>query len=93
MTYQRLQRIEDRNLKTLAEVQQRGDACLRQVDMAAEGGTIVVPVNCGQQLYDVIMVTDPSAGLSAVKKRVLGITLVFHPYHNEYFQRLKLGGL
>ena len=89
----RLRHIEDRNLNTVAEVQQRGDAYLRRAEIAAEGGTIIVPVNCGQQLDDVIAVTDARAGLDAVKKRVMGLTLVYQPQRGEYFQRLELGGV
>ena len=54
---------------------------------------MLVPVNCGQQLYDVIEVTDARAGLAAAKRRVLGMTLVYQPQRGEYFQRLELGGV
>ena len=91
--YDRLHHIGDRNLNTVAKAQQRGDACLRQAEIEAAGGTITIPVNCGQQLYDVIAVTDARAGLNAVKKRVLGMALVYQPQRGEYFQRLELGGV
>ncbi|MFA5309662.1 MAG: hypothetical protein WC370_09300 [Dehalococcoidales bacterium] len=89
----RLLRTDDKNLNTLSEARQRGDACLRQAALAAEGGILVTPVNCGQQLYDVISVTDVPAGLSAAKKRVMGTVLVYQPQRGEYFQRLELGGV
>jgi hypothetical protein len=92
-TYERLRHVEDRNLNTIAEAQQRGAAFLRQAEIEAVGGMMLVPVNCGQQLFDVIAVTDGRAGLTAVKKRVLGIVLVYHPPRGEYFQRLELGGV
>ena len=85
--------IRDRNLNTVAEAQQRGDACLRQAEIEAAGGMIIIPVNCGQQLYDVIAVTDARAGLDAVKKRVLGMMLVYQPPRGEYSQRLELGAV
>ena len=91
--HDRLLHIVDRNLNTVAEAQQRGDAYLREVEIEAESGTIIIPVNCGQQLYDVIAVTDTRAGLDAVNKRVLGIALVYQPQRGEYFQRLDLGGV
>jgi hypothetical protein len=50
-------------------------------------------VNCGQQLYDVVAVTDPRAGLDAVNKRVLGIVLGYYPRRGEYRQRLQLGAI
>ena len=52
-----------------------------------------MPVNCGQQLYDVIDITDARAGLNSAKKRVLGITLDYRPRWGEYTQRLWLGAV
>jgi hypothetical protein len=91
--FDRLHHIGDRNLNTAAEAQQRGDAYLRQAEIEAAGGMIMVPVNCGQQLYDVIAVTDTRVGLDALKKRVLGLALVYQPQRGEYYQRLELGGV
>jgi hypothetical protein len=91
--YDRLNQVEDRNINTVAEAQQRGLAILRQMEIEATEGMILVPVNCGQQLYDVIDVTDARAGLDAVKKRVLGMLLVYQTQRGEYFQRLELGAV
>ena len=91
--YDRLRQVEDRNIGTVAEAQQRGQAYLRQAEIESATGTILVPVNCGQQLYDVIDVTDTRAGLAAEKKRVLGMVLVYNPRRGEYRQRLRLGAV
>ena len=91
--YDRLRQLEDRNIDTVAEAQQRGEAYLRQAEVESAGGTILVPVNCGQQLYDVIDITDSRAGLTAEKKRVLGLILVYSPRRAEYSQRLWLGAV
>jgi hypothetical protein len=91
--YDRLGQIDDRNIGTVAEAQQRGQAYLRRAEMEADGGSILAPVNCGQQLYDVIDVTDARAGLEAEKKRVLGLVLLYHPQRGEYSQRLRLGAV
>ena len=91
--YDRLEYIHDKNLGTVAEVQARGQAVLREKEIRASGGTIVVPVNCGQQIYDVIDITDPSAGLVSVKRRVLGLTLNYRPGRGEYSQCILLGGV
>ena len=45
--HDRLHHIGDRNLNTAAEAQKRGDAYLRQAEIEAAGGTIIIPVNCG----------------------------------------------
>ncbi len=91
--YDRSVWVEDRNIGSVTEAQQRGQAYLRRAGIEAEGGYIIVPVNCGQQLYDVITVTDARAGLDAEIKRVLGITLVYDPARGEYRQRLGLGAV
>jgi hypothetical protein len=91
--YDRLGRIEDRNIESVAGAEDRGERYLRKVEMAAASGAILVPVNCGQQLYDVIDITDSRAGLSAAKRRVNGLTLVYSPQRGEYRQRLLLGGV
>jgi hypothetical protein len=91
--YDRLRQVEDRNLDTVAKAEQRGEAYLREAEMASVNGSILVPVNCGQQLYDVIAITDGRAGLAAAKRRVTGLTLVYSPRRGEYQQRLLLGGV
>ena len=91
--YDRLRQLEDRNLDTVAKAQQRGDAYLRQAEIESASGTILVPVNCGQQLYDVIDITDSRAGLTAKKQRVLGLTLIYEPRRAGYTQRLQLGAI
>ena len=92
--YDRLAQIHDLNLDTLAKAEERGDAQLRKEHMAARGGEIVVPVNCGQDLYDVIEITDERVGLTSVKRRVIGITLRYSTMNEaRYEQRLGLGGV
>ena len=85
--------MEDRNIDTVAKAEQRGEAYLREAEIESAGGTIRIPVNCGQQLYDVIDITDSRAGLSADKKRVLGLILVYNPRRGEYEERLSLGAV
>ena len=91
--YDRLQQLEDRNIDTVAKAEQRGEAYLREAEIASIDGDILVPVNCGQQLYDVIDITDARAGLDEQKKRVLGLILVYNPRRGEYSQRLRLGSV
>jgi len=92
-SYDRLNQLEDRNIDTAQKAQDRGEAYLRQAEIEAAGGAIRIPVNCGQQLYDVIDITDSRAGLSAEKRRVLGLILVYNSHRGEYDQRLLLGAV
>jgi hypothetical protein len=91
--YDRIRRIDDRNLSSSTQGYQRGAALLRKAAIVAVGGAVLIPVNCGQQVYDVIDITDTGAGLTAAKRRVLGITLSYRPQRGEYLQRLELGGV
>ncbi|MFC1957295.1 hypothetical protein ACFLX0_00550 [Chloroflexota bacterium] len=91
--YDRLNQLEDRNIDTVARAEQRGDAYLREAEIKSAAGTIRIPVNCGQQLSDVIDITDSRAGLSAEKKRVLGLILVHNPLRGRYEQQLSLGAV
>ena len=66
---------------------------LRKGSLGAQDGEVTARVNCGQELYDVIDVTDAGAGLSADKRRVLGTELRYSALDGTYEQRLRLGGV
>jgi hypothetical protein len=51
----------------------------------------VFGVNCGQELYDVVTVTDAQAGLSAVARRVLGLHWRYAMASGRYDMTLRLG--
>jgi len=89
--FDRLVQVHDLNLDSLSKVQQRAEAELRQAQIAATGGEITVPLNCGQELYDVVDITDARAGLNQAKRRVLGLTWHYLPARGLYEQRLLLG--
>lgn len=91
--YDRIDRIEDKNIESAAGAEARGEALLRGAEAEAASGAILIPVNCGQQLYDVIDITDRRAGLAAAKRRVTGLTLVYNPHRGEYRQKVELGGV
>ena len=91
--HDRLSQVEDRNLDTEAQAGDRGEAYLREAEVESVGGAIRVPVNCGQQMYDVIDITDGAAGLSTAKRRVVAIALVYRPDQGKYEQRLSLGAV
>ena len=89
--YDRLSQVHDLNLGTLSQVQARAEGELRKAQIAASRGEIAVPLNCGQELYDVIEITDIRAGLNQAKRRVLGLTWRYVPAKGLYEQRLRLG--
>jgi hypothetical protein len=91
--YDRLEQVLDANLTTVTQAEERGDAVLRKASLGALDGEVTAPVNCGQELYDVIAVTDAVAGLSAAKRRVLGMELRYSAATGAYETRLRLGGV
>jgi hypothetical protein len=89
--YDRLRQVDDRNLTTVAQAETRADTMLRTAAVAGMSGEITVPVNCGQELYDVIEVTDPAAGLAAARRRVLAIATRYATGQRPlYEQRISL---
>lgn len=93
--YDRLRQVHDLNLDSVAKAQDRAQAELRRQDMTRDAGEVVVPVNCGQELYDVVEVTDPLVGLTAARQRVLGLAVRYDAGGRgpRYQQRLRLGAV
>jgi hypothetical protein len=93
--YDRLLQVHDLNLGTTAEAQSRADAPLREAAMASRSEEIAVPVNCGQELYDVVTLTDARAGLGAAPRRVTGMSLQYSRVAAKpvYEMRLRLGAV
>lgn len=89
-----LLQLHDLNLDSQAKAQERADQTVRRLGMEAIAGGIMVPPNCGQELYDVVEITDSRAGLSATKQRVQGIVLQYQRQKEpRYVQLLALGGV
>jgi hypothetical protein len=91
--YDRVRQVHDLNLDTVARAQDRADADMRHQEIASSSGEIVVPVNCGQELYDVITITDKLAGLTDARRRVIGLGMRYSAGGTVpvYEQQLSLG--
>ena len=91
--YDRLTQIIDTNLDTATKAHYRGEAVMREVDIKGLNGTILVPMNCGQDLFEVIVITSSQAGLNASKRRVLSLDRAWTPTKkaNRYFLSVGLG--
>jgi len=85
-----LEQDYDPNLQTATRAQERADAILRTAAQEAQGGQIVVPTNCGQELLDVITVTDECCGISEENYRVEAIQTHYDRRQGIYTQRLAL---
>jgi hypothetical protein len=50
-------------------------------------------MNCGQELYDVIDITDPLAALTAAKHRVLSLHHLYDTQKGVYTLKVGLGNV
>jgi len=85
--------IRDRNIGSEQDAAARGEAYLSKAAIRTEGGVIRVPLNCGQELYDIVEIYEARAGLSAAKRRVLGMEVLYDTRRSIYEQKLYLGGV
>jgi len=92
LVYDRLAQVHDINLDTSAEAHARGEATLRHSAIESLDGYILVPLNCGQELYDVIDITDALAGLATAKRRVLSLHHLYDTQKGAYTLKIGLGG-
>ena len=82
----------DPNLQTATRAQERADAILRAEALsAAKGSNLVVPTNVGQELLDVVEVTDERCGISEENYRVGAIQTDYDRRKGRYEQTLTLG--
>ena len=88
-----LSQVKDLNLTTTTRAHERGAAELRDAAIHAQEGYILVPLNCGQELYDVVDLTDAVAGLTAAKRRVLSLSHTYNPTKGQYILKIGLGGV
>lgn len=93
--YDRPIHIHDASLDTREKTEARAAAETWRMAIHTARGSITVPVNAGQELYDVIEVTDPAAGLSSAKYRALGLETRYAvgPRGSRYDQTIHLGGV
>jgi hypothetical protein len=81
----------DPNLLTTTRTQERADAILRKESLRAERGNLAIPPNVGQELYDVVTVTDKRCGITSKKYRVMDIDAEYSLREWQYRQTFALG--
>ena len=90
--YDRLKQIYDLNITSTSLAEQRADALLRETEIASTEGEISVPMNCGQELWDVIEVNDVRINLQQ-KYRVQALAIHYGVSQPEYLLKIALGAL
>jgi len=87
-----LEQDYDPNLQTAARAQERADALLREASLSRFiGSNLVIPTNVGQELLDVVKVTDERCDISEKNYRVQAIQTDYDRRQGRYEQRLSLG--
>ena len=95
LVYNRLKQVHDLNLDTEGKAGDQVARELRHQAMDHRRGQVIVSVNAGQELYDVVDITDQGAGLSGDKRRVMGIKTDYSVTgpRPRYLHALLLGGV
>jgi len=91
--YDRLHQIHDLNINTVTLAEQRADSILRDVQIASKDGQVFAPMNCGQELWDVIEITDARVNFNAKKYRLRALEIDYSVSKPEYRLKLVLGAL
>ena len=73
----RLLQVYDINQSTSDSAKKRSDSLLAKERIFSPAGCFEAPVNCGLEVFDVVSVTDPAAGLDSVQRRVAGLDLKY----------------
>lgn len=89
--YDRIHQEDDPCLDSTTKAHQRGEAILRDVVIHSLQGSIIAPMNCGQELYDVVEITDPHAGMDEARRRILGVRHIYDSAKGLYTITLNLG--
>ncbi|MFQ5873022.1 MAG: hypothetical protein ACE5JL_04385 [Dehalococcoidia bacterium] len=95
LVYDRLRQVHDINLDTAGKADDQVARELRHQTIDQKRGQVTVRVNAGQELYDVIDLTDDEAGLSGALRRVMGIRTDYSVSGKlpQYVHNLFLGGV
>lgn len=91
LAYNRIAQAHDAGLTTAADALARAIAVLREATIEASHDALITAPNVGQEVGDVIDVTEPRANLSAAKRRVLELSTEYQPSKAVYKQTLTLG--
>ena len=75
MVTDRLLQVYDINQETSDSAMSRSNSLLAKERVSTPAGLLEAPVNCGLELFDVVSITDPAAGLNDARRRVTGLNL------------------
>ncbi len=88
---ERLDFRQELAIPTIAQAAEVAAAILAKMSLRGKMGFILIPPNCGQELFDVVQISDSGANQSAVKFRVAGIRFEYDVREACYKHKLILG--
>jgi len=88
---ERLDFQQELAIPTTAQATSTAEAILSKMRLTTKRGVILIPPNCGQELFDTVELSDAGANQAAVKFRVVGIRFEYSPKQAKYEHRLILG--
>jgi len=88
---ERLDFNQELSIPTTAKAADVAAAAVAKARLTGSRGFIVIPPNCGQELWDVIQVTDKPTAQSQQKYRVIAVGFDYEPYRHRYQHKLILG--
>ena len=79
------------SIPTTSKADEVADSMLSKARLTRSRGFILIPPNCGQELWDVISITDSLCAQDENKYRVVGSRFDYEPRKSRYHHRLILG--
>ncbi len=90
---ERLDFQQELAIPTDSQAASMASAVLSKMRLSTATGIILIPPNCGQELWDLIEISDRISAQNTQKYRIIGIHLIYNPISEEFYQRLRLAGL
>jgi len=88
---ERLDFNQDLSIPTTAKAADVAAAAVAKARLTGSRGYIVIPPNCGQELWDVVQVTDKPTAQSQQKYRVIAVSFDYEPRRARFEHKLILG--
>lgn len=87
---ERLDFQQELAIPTESQAASMASALLSKMRLTGKRGVILIPPNCGQELFDVVQISDSGANQQAVSFRVVGIRFEYNTRVSLYRQQLIL---
>jgi hypothetical protein len=80
-------------IPTESQAASMASAILGKMRLTKSRGVILIPPNCGQELFDVVQILDSAANQQVFKFRVVGIRFEYNPKQSRYQHNLILSSV